>query len=138
MAAIYQETGHPDWAKVEDDRERLLPPLDCASEKSACDFLAGRFSQLVMVARKSPNPESYYWQARAYLRLGQAEDAVPHLKAALDIDETGSFYYQLARAYEKTGQTVLAKQNLQKFEEISKSVRVRRQKFFEERQIAPS
>jgi len=59
------------------------------------------------------------------------------LKAALEIDETGSFYYQLARAYEKAGERVLARQTMQKFEEISRSLRARRQKFFEERQITP-
>jgi tetratricopeptide (TPR) repeat protein len=267
LARIYEKTGHPDWAKVEDDRERHLPLRDCVSEKLECDFLAGRFTQLVTVTGHSPTAEAYYWQARAYselaskafarlsemppsaeihelmaeayriqgdhrqsvneweealklapgdrhlqkglarslwldreyragqprleelvrlepkssevnylygdtvlelgepekavsflekavrqspglleahaslarayLRLGRVKQAIPHLKAALGIDETGSFYYQLARAYEKTGQTALAKQTMQKFEEISRSLRVRRQKFFEERQITP-
>ena len=43
--------------------------------------------------------------ARAYLQVGRQADAIPHLKAALEIDEDGSLHYQLARAYQATGQT---------------------------------
>lgn len=267
LAGICQKTGHPDWAKVEEERERQLLSPDCASETLECQFLAGRYSQLVGAAKGNRTPESYYWQARAYselalqafarlsqmpptaeihelmaeayriqgyhrqsaeewqealklapqdrrlekglaralwldrdyrkaqplleelvrlepesaelnyelgdtllrvesaeksipypekavkssptllpahaslatayLRLGPAEEAIPHLRAALAIDENGSLYYLLARAYEKVGQEGLARQNLQKFEQISKSARPRRQRFFEDRQITP-
>lgn len=267
LAAIYQKTDHPDWAAIEEERERQLPPPDCASAKLECDFLAGRYTELVAAAGLLSTPEAYYWRARAYgelslaafarlsqmpasaemhelmaeayrtqghhrqsaqewgealklrpqdrrlqkglaralwldrdfqvarprleelirgepesgdlnyqygdtlvelgaaegaipflekavqkspglleahaslarayLRLDRAEQAIPHLKMALDVDETGSFYYQLARAYEKTGQQLLAKQTMQRFNEISKTARVERQRFFEERQITP-
>jgi len=46
--------------------------------------------------------------ARAYLAVGKARDAIPHLKAALAADEDGSLHYQLAKAYQVTGQPGLA------------------------------
>jgi Tfp pilus assembly protein PilF len=54
----------------------------------------------------------------AYARTGQADRAVLHLKAALDLDRDGSLHYQLARAYQATGQADLAKQTLEKYQEI--------------------
>jgi tetratricopeptide (TPR) repeat protein len=58
--------------------------------------------------------------APAYLQVGRQADAIPHLKAALEIDEDGSLHYQLARAYQATGQPALAKQMLAKYEAIQK------------------
>ncbi len=63
--------------------------------------------------------------ARAYLRVGQAEKAIPHLKAALPIDEDGSLYFQLSRAYRTTGQQDLAREMLNKFQEIQNSANVK-------------
>ena len=34
LAAIYRATGHPDWAAVEDEKERRLGPPDCARGRS--------------------------------------------------------------------------------------------------------
>ena len=59
--------------------------------------------------------------ARAYLQVGRQADAIPHLKAALEIDEDGSLHYQLARAYQATGQAALAKQMLAKYEAMQKA-----------------
>jgi tetratricopeptide (TPR) repeat protein len=57
---------------------------------------------------------------RALALSGAAEQAIPHLKAALPIDDDGSLHYQLARAYQSTGQPELAKQALAKYQELSK------------------
>lgn len=54
----------------------------------------------------------------AYARTGQADRSVPHLKAALELDRDGSLHYQLARAYQATGQADLAKQAMEKYQEI--------------------
>jgi predicted Zn-dependent protease len=267
IAEIYVKTGHPDWAEVERQRERDLPPPDCTAENFECDFLAGRYDRLLEAAKKFKSAESHYWQAqtysklseecfarlsqmppsgaihdlmaeayriqgkydlaarewqkaleltpqdrrlkqrlaralwlnrdyknarpllerlvqlepesaelnyqlgdtllsletaqgavpylemavkiapghtaahaslgRAYMRLGRPEQAISHLKAALDLDEEGSIYYQLAQAYQKAGQGQLARQTLQKFQEISTTVRARRPKLDEEYQITP-
>jgi tetratricopeptide (TPR) repeat protein len=61
--------------------------------------------------------------ARAYLLVGRPADAIPHLKAALETDDDGSLHYQLARAYQATGQTALAKQMMAKYEEMQKARR---------------
>lgn len=56
-----------------------------------------------------------------YGRLGEPARAIPHLKAALEIDHDGSLHYQLARAYQATGQPVLAKAMMEKYQQLRKS-----------------
>jgi predicted Zn-dependent protease len=60
---------------------------------------------------------------RAYLQAGRQADAIPHLKAALLTDEDGTLHYQLARAYQATGQTALAKEMLVKYAAFEKAKR---------------
>src|SRR6266849_5938112 len=62
--------------------------------------------------------------ARAYLAVGKAHDAIPHLKAALASDEDGSLHYQLARAYQATGQPGLAKEMLADYDKTQRSAAV--------------
>ena len=45
----------------------------------------------------------------AYLELGQPQLAIPHLKAALPIDDDGNLHCLLARAYQTSGQADLRK-----------------------------
>jgi len=248
LAEVYRKTNHPDWAAIEDEKERAMPPPDCSVEKLECDFKAGRYLELVASSEGARTPESYYWRtraynqlalesfsrlgqlppsaemhelmakmesnrrqyvesvrewrealklspgnphlqeglaialyhsgdlqgargmfedllrrqpesavlnymlgdtllnsqkpqeavpclqkavtlnpqllaahsslARAYLALGQAEKAVPHLKTALPIDEDGSLHYQLGRAYQARGELALARELLKKYQEI--------------------
>jgi predicted Zn-dependent protease len=47
---------------------------------------------------------------RTLLLAGRAADAIPHLRAALALDTDASLHFQLARAYQLTGQTGLAQQ----------------------------
>ena len=75
--------------------------------------------------------------ARAYLRVGEVEKALPHLKVALPIDEEGSLYYQLAIAYRKTGQRELERETLKKFQEIQNSAANEKKRFAEQSQITP-
>jgi len=98
IAEIYRKSGHEDWAIVEEEKERQLPPLNCegreglrdgranssapsranrnhrASEME-CDFLAGRYRRIV--AANSQTAEEYYWRTRAYNEL--ARQAFSHL-----------------------------------------------------------
>lgn len=53
-----------------------------------------------------------------YGRLGQAQKAIPHLKAALNLDKDGSLHYQLARAYQATGQPALAKRMMEEYQRL--------------------
>lgn len=66
-------------------------------------------------------PAAHAALGRAYMQTGQAAEAIPHLKAALTIDDDGSLYYQLSRAYQTTGQATLAKEALAKYQEIVKA-----------------
>lgn len=73
--------------------------------------------------------------ARAYLQAGQSRQAVPHLKAALPTDKDGSLHFQLARAYQGSGERELANQMLEKYQEIRKSVQAETENLEEEIQI---
>ena len=55
-----------------------------------------------------------------YGRLGNAQKAIPHLKQALELDKDGSLHYQLARAYQATGQPALAKAMMEKYQQLRK------------------
>ena len=57
---------------------------------------------------------------RAYLQQGQPAAAIPHLEAALAVDDDGSVHYQLARAYQATGNAERAKQMLEKYAALQK------------------
>jgi tetratricopeptide (TPR) repeat protein len=88
LAQVYQDTGHPDWAAIEEQKERQLPPLDCPAERSVqepaqkpepkleCDFQASNFSAIIATT-EARTPEAYYWKTRAYNKL--ALDAYSHL-----------------------------------------------------------
>jgi predicted Zn-dependent protease len=56
--------------------------------------------------------------AQAYLAMGEAKQAIPHLKAALPIDTDGSIHYQLARAYQSSGQPELARAMLLQYQKM--------------------
>ncbi len=72
---------------------------------------------------------------RAYLQLRQGAEAVPHLKAALQIDEDGSLHFQLSRAYQMSGETAAAKEMIVKYQEIRKANEAERRELEVEAQI---
>jgi tetratricopeptide (TPR) repeat protein len=267
LAAIYRRTGRADWAATEEAKERKLPHPDCSTETLECDFVMGRYAQVIARTQQTHTPEAYYWRAlasekishdafthlsqlpatqevhelmgesyriqglyaesarewqealkaapqdwrvkkelahvwwlsgdcreaqpllaelarldatspdmnlelgdcllklgaadqavpylekavqsspkllqandslaRAYLQTGRPEKVIPQLNAALDIDKEGRLHYQLARAYSQIGKTQLAKQTMQKFQEITKATQSRRQQLSENYQITP-
>ena len=73
--------------------------------------------------------------ARTYLALGQADNAIPHLKAALSVDEDGSLHYELGRAYQAQGQLALARQTLKQYQEIHGKQEAEKQSLNQELQI---
>ena len=58
----------------------------------------------------------------AYVHLREPRKAIPHLKAGLKLDQTGRLYYLLARGYRATGQPELAKEMMDKYQQIQKAV----------------
>src|SRR5207248_8232733 len=69
IAEVYRRTQHPDWAAVEEQREKELPEPDCASQPLACHFLAGEYEHVVKLAAGQSSAEAHYWMARAYTQL---------------------------------------------------------------------
>jgi len=58
---------------------------------------------------------------RAELAAGKPVEAIPHLKAALRTDDDESLHYQLAQAYQASGQSELAKKTLAEYQAIQRS-----------------
>ena len=75
--------------------------------------------------------------ARTYLALGQADRAIPHLKAALSLDDDGSLHYQLGRAYQANGQVELARQTLKQYQKIHNQQEAEKQSLNRDIQITP-
>jgi tetratricopeptide (TPR) repeat protein len=73
--------------------------------------------------------------AQAYLAMGESKQAIPHLKAALPIDTDGSIHYQLARAYQSSGQPELARTMLQQYQQIHNAHQAEQQTLQKEIQI---
>jgi len=69
LARVYQDTGHPDWAGIEEKKEQQLPPPDCPAQKLECEFQAGNFSDIIDTSEGLKTPEAYYWRTRAYNKL---------------------------------------------------------------------
>ena len=69
IAGIYGSTGHPDWAAVEEERERRLPRPDCSREVLECSFSAGKYREVVAAASKLKTAPARYWLVRAYNEL---------------------------------------------------------------------
>ncbi len=79
LAEIYRATHHPDWALIEEERQRREPQPDCQAETFECDFLAERFSAVLARTNGNSSPSALFWQARAFQELSL--DAFHHLTA---------------------------------------------------------
>jgi FimV-like protein len=58
--------------------------------------------------------------ARAYLQLGQADNAAEYLKEVLPTDDDGTLHFELARAYRAAGKADLAKQAMDQYRELKR------------------
>jgi predicted Zn-dependent protease len=73
--------------------------------------------------------------ARADLAAGKPVEAIPHPKASLPTDDDGSLHYQLARAYQATGQTELAKPVMADYQRIQRSAAQAKERTMQEVEI---
>lgn len=267
LADIYRQTGHADWANVEEEKERQLAAPDCTANALECQFRAGQYADLVTSHESARGAATSYWRSRAYNQLalqaftrlgelppsaeqhelkariysgqekyaeaveelraalkfspgdmglqkqlgislkfgqsydqalpvfqellrkqpasaelnyltgdtlldlqrtegaipllkravaldpkllpahkslaraelaaGKALEAIPHLKAALSTDADGSLHYQLARAYQATNQTDLAKRTLGEYQKIQHAIAAESQTVQREVEITP-
>ncbi len=55
------------------------------------------------------------------MQIAEPAKAIPHLKAALPVDEDGSLHYQLARAYTATGQPQLGQEIMKQYQEMQRA-----------------
>jgi tetratricopeptide (TPR) repeat protein len=72
LAELYRRTGHPDWAAIEDQRERSLTKPACTVRTIACDFQAGRYLDAASAHPSVISPEVLFWQSKAYDELARA------------------------------------------------------------------
>ncbi len=69
LAAVYEATGHPDWAKTAMEREEGIPGPDCSVEKPECEFGKGNDLAVIRLTAGKKTPAALYWRARAFSRL---------------------------------------------------------------------
>lgn len=79
VSTIYRQTGHPEWAAQEEQKEVELGLPDCGTEKFVCDFLEGKHLEVIRELKKTETPKSLYWRSQAYNQL--ALDAFSRLGA---------------------------------------------------------
>ena len=69
MAKIYQETGHADWAAVEEKAEESLPAPNCAVAPAECAFMQNHYLESAKAGSKSAAAGSLFWAVKAYNQL---------------------------------------------------------------------
>jgi predicted Zn-dependent protease len=79
VAGIYRAAGHPEWATVEEEKERALPAPDCARESLECAYRDRKYHDIVATAAASKDAARVYWLVRAYGEL--TAEALSHLAA---------------------------------------------------------
>jgi tetratricopeptide (TPR) repeat protein len=73
----------------------------------------------------------------ALARTGKQKEAIPHLEAALPMDQDGSALYQLSRAYQATGDAEKARQAVAKYQEIRRKLDEEKRDVEEQVKITP-
>jgi len=85
LAVVYEQTGHPDWAAVERNREGNFAG-HCHPGQFECDFIGGRLRDIVEAAKANTAPEALYWASKAYSMLAQqAYDRLAQLPSSLEL-----------------------------------------------------
>jgi predicted Zn-dependent protease len=125
LAIAYRRAGDQQAAQ-----QLLQKVVESQPEDSEANYLLGdtllslhQPSQAVPFLEKSvrADPSLLVAQvslAKAYLGADRPQEAIPHLKAALPTDKNGALHFELARAYERVGQTKLAEEMIKRSKEI--------------------
>ena len=104
VTEIYRQTGHPEWAKIEEQREMALALLDCRSPTLECHFQAGKYEALIAAAEWANTPESLYWRTRAYNELAlTAFDRLGRLPLSAELHELKGHIYNNQKKYSEAG-----------------------------------
>ena len=100
LAEIYRQTGHSEWAEIEEKKESQDPPPECISQTLECDFLAGRYNELMVAAQGMNTPDSFYWRSRAYNELAlQAFTQLGQLPPSAELHELKAHIYNSQKRY---------------------------------------
>jgi tetratricopeptide (TPR) repeat protein len=100
LAAIYRRTGHADWASIEEQREREIPPPECGTAKLACEFAAGHYREIT--ESHGETPESLYWSSKSYTELARrAYDDLAQLPLSLETHLHAAKTYDADGLYQK-------------------------------------
>lgn len=95
LSQIYRKTEHPDWAAQEEikELERGLP--DCGSEKIVCDFLQGKFLEVLAAVKDKQTAESLYWQSQTCNQLAlEAFSRLETLPSSIELHELMAEIYR--------------------------------------------
>jgi tetratricopeptide (TPR) repeat protein len=109
LARIYERSGHADWAAVEREKAKALPPPDCRTPTLECEFRVGRHATVLEMARPPGTAASRYWTSRAAGEL--AREAFARLQALPPSPEAALVRTETLRAQRRYAQT---KDELQK------------------------
>lgn len=100
LAEIYRQTGHPDWAETEKKKEPQDLSEQCISQTLECHFLAGRYNELIVAAKGSNAPDSFYWRSRAYNELTlQAFTQLGQLPPSAELHALKAHIYNSQKRY---------------------------------------
>jgi tetratricopeptide (TPR) repeat protein len=73
----------------------------------------------------------------ALSRLGKCSEAIPHLRKSIALDDDGSLHYQLARAWQASGDAAKAKEAMTQYQGLLKKNQEQKEEAARETQIAP-
>jgi tetratricopeptide (TPR) repeat protein len=96
-ALIYRQTGHAEWAAVEEARE----PTDCVAPATACAYAKSEY-QAVLASREE-NVENLYWRALAAARLSEQS-----LESLARLPPSAARHEVLAESYQQAGRRLEA------------------------------
>jgi tetratricopeptide (TPR) repeat protein len=111
LAEIYSRIGHPEWAAVEQERERASAS-DCTAQSDECNFLAGRYQ--AVIAAPGTTPSSLYWKTRSYETL-----ALKAFAQLAQLPPTPQIHELMADAYRTRGQNHQAVHELREAIQLS-------------------
>jgi predicted Zn-dependent protease len=69
LAKVYQETGHADWAAIEEKEEESLPSPSCSASSAECYFVQNRFLESAKASATNLTAPSLFWGVKAYHQL---------------------------------------------------------------------
>jgi tetratricopeptide (TPR) repeat protein len=85
-------------------------------------WVAARNSFQAALRYRPEYPEAHAQLGEIFLRLGEAESAIGHFRAAIDIKDDALTFYGLSRALTKRGDTVAAQEALRRARELDPEV----------------